>query len=131
MAGFNHHTHRQIIEHDSHSHHRVQSASNGNLHFHMLYIDGVFDRHGRFYPLKAPTPSDLDSITHQIAHRVSRYLEKAGYLVRNVASAYLQTDAEDAMATIVGASIGYRLAFGPNAGKKALTLQTLPTHQRR
>lgn len=30
------------------------------------------------------------------------------------------------MASIVGASISYRLAFGPNAGKKALTLQTLP-----
>ena len=89
----------------------------------------MFDRHGRFYPLKAPTPSDLDSITHQIAHRVSRYLEKAGHLVRDAESAYLdlQTDDDDAMVNIVGASISYRLAFGPNAGKKALTLQTLPT----
>ena len=95
----------------------------------MLYIDGVFDRHGRFYPLKAPTPSDLDSITHQIAQRVSRHLEKAGYLVRDAESAYLdlQTDDDDAMVNIVGASISYRLAFGPNAGRKALTLQTLPT----
>lgn len=43
-------------------------------------------------------------------------------------SAYLdlQTDDEDAMASIVGASISYRLAFGPNAGRKALTLQTIP-----
>jgi len=31
------------------------------------------------------------------------------------------------MSSIVGASISYRLAFGPSAGKKALTLQTLPT----
>lgn len=94
----------------------------------MVYIDGVFDRLGYFHPLKGPTPGDLDSITHQIAQRVSRYLEKTGYLVRDAQSAYLdlQTDAEDAMATIVGASISYRLAFGPNAGKKALTLQTLP-----
>lgn len=30
------------------------------------------------------------------------------------------------MRSIVGASISYRLAFAPNAGKKALTLQTLP-----
>ncbi len=44
-------------------------------------------------------------------------------------SAYLdlQTDEDDAMANIVGASISYRLAFGPNAGRKALTLQTLPS----
>ena len=33
---------------------------------------------------------------------------------------------EDAMGAIVGASITYRLAFGPNAGRKALTLQTVP-----
>ncbi len=43
-------------------------------------------------------------------------------------SAYLdlQTDDDDAMAAIVGASISYRLAFGPNAGRKAMTLQTMP-----
>ena len=35
-------------------------------------------------------------------------------------------DEEDAMGAIVGASITYRLAFGPNAGRKALTLQTVP-----
>jgi hypothetical protein len=45
---------------------------------HMIYLDGVFRQHGRFYPLKGPTPTDLDSITHQVAQRVSRYLEKAG-----------------------------------------------------
>jgi|TARA_B100000315_G_scaffold252165_1_gene288357 hypothetical protein len=50
---------------------------------------------------------------------------QAGYLD-------LQPDADDAMATIVGASSEtshriYRLAFGPNAGRKALTLQALPT----
>jgi hypothetical protein len=38
----------------------------------------------------------------------------------------LYSDAEDAMSSIVGASISYRMAFGPNAGKKTLTLQTLP-----
>jgi len=94
----------------------------------MIYLDGVFDRRGNFYPLKAPTPGDLDSITHQIAQRVSRYLEKGGYLVRDEESAYLdfQDDNEDAMASIVGASISYRLAFGPHAGRKALTLQTIP-----
>lgn len=49
----------------------------------MLYIDGVFDRHGRFYPLREPSTGDLDAITHTIARRVSRYLEKVGYLIRD------------------------------------------------
>jgi hypothetical protein len=35
-------------------------------------------------------------------------------------------DENDAMGAIVGASITYRLAFGPNAGRKALTRQTVP-----
>ena len=42
-------------------------------------------------------------------------------------------DEDDAMGAIIGASITYRLAFGPNAGRKALTLQTVPvrTEQRK
>ena len=56
--------------------------------------------------------------------RVSRFLEKAGYLVCDAQSEYLDLmqDEEDAMGAIVGASITYRLAFDPNAGRKALTL---------
>lgn len=52
-------------------------------------------------------------ITHTIAIRVSRFLEKAGYLVRDAESEYLDLmqDKEDAMGAIVGASITYRLAL--------------------
>lgn len=50
---------------------------------------------------------DLNSIAHQIARRVSRYLEEAGYLVRDAESAHLDlhTDEDDAMANIIGACI--------------------------
>jgi hypothetical protein len=49
-------------------------------------------------------------------------------LVRDAEFQYLDLiqDEDDAMGAIVGASITYRLAFGPNAGRKALTLQTVP-----
>ncbi len=79
--------------------------------------------------MKPPTPEDLDTITHTIAKRVSRYLERAGHLYRDAESEYLDLvpDEEDAMHRIIGASITYRLAFGPNQGKKALTLQAVPT----
>ena len=84
----------------------------------MLYLNGVYDANGYFWPVKPPTPGDLDEITYKIARRVSRYLERAGYLYRNAASEYLDLvpDEEDAMHGIIGASITYRLAFGPNAG---------------
>ncbi len=112
---------------------RFGSALNLNLHFHMLYLNGVYDPNGYFWPVKPPTSQDLDTITHTIAKRVSRYLERAGYLYRNAESEYLDLvpDEEDAMHGIIGASITYRLAFGPNQGKKALTLQAVPSKENR
>ena len=107
---------------------RFGSALNLNLHFHMLYLGGVYDKKGYFWPVKPPTKEDLDYITHVIAKRVSRFLEREGYLYRDAESEYLDLvpDEEDAMQGILGASITYRLAFGPNAGRKALTLQAIP-----
>jgi len=77
--------------------------------------------------VKPPTKEDLDYITHVIAKRVSRFLEREGYLYRDAESEYLDLvpDEEDAMQGILGASITYRLAFGPTAGRKALTLQAI------
>jgi len=108
---------------------RFGSALNLNLHFHMLYLNGIYDNKGYFWPVKPPTPGDLDEITHKIAKRVSRYLGRAGHLYRDAESEYLDlmSDEEDAMHGIIGASITYRLAFGLNAGRKALTLQAVPT----
>ena len=93
----------------------------------MLYLNGVYDRKGYFWPVKPPTMEDLDKITHTIASRVSRYLERAGYLYRNAEYEYLDlvTDEDDAMHGIIGASVSYRMAFGPNAGRKAFTLYPL------
>ena len=59
---------------------RFGSALNLNLHYHMLYLDGVYNKQGVFYPVKSPNYQDLEKIAQKIAERVSRYLEKAGYL---------------------------------------------------
>lgn len=110
---------------------RFGSALNLNLHFHMLYLNGVYDSKGYFWPVKPPTTEDLDKITHMIATRVSRYLERVGYLYRDAESEYLDLipEEDDAMHGIISASITYRLAFGPNAGRKALTLQAVPVSE--
>lgn len=60
-----------------------------DLHYHMLYLDGVYNKKGIFYPVKSPTSQDLEKVTQKIAERVSRYLEKAGYLVRDAWAAPL------------------------------------------
>lgn len=97
---------------------RFGSALNLNPHFHMLYLNGVYGANGYSWPVKPPTREELDVITHTIAARVARSLERSGYLVRDPEHEYLDLlpDEDDAMSTIVGASITYRLAFGPSAG---------------
>ena len=46
-------------------HSGVPAALNLNLHFHMLYLNGVYDHKGYFWPVKPLTPGDLCEITHK------------------------------------------------------------------
>ena len=60
----------------------------------MLFLDGVYigSVHGspvRFRWVKAQTSDELTQLTHTIAHRVARYLERQGLLVRDAENGYL------------------------------------------
>ncbi len=111
---------------------RFGSALNLNIHFHMLFLDGVYVDHpdgtARFRWVKAPTSEELTRLAHTIAHRVGRFLERQGLLERDAESSYLASDAvdDDPMNQLLGHSITYRIAVGPQAGRKVFTLQTLP-----
>jgi len=115
---------------------RFGGALNANVHFHMLFLDGVYSdsAHGsraRFRWVRAPTSEDLAQLTHTIAHRVARYLERQGLLERDAGHAYLTAngvneDPESPMSHLLGSSITYRIAVGPQQGRKVFTLQTLP-----
>jgi len=100
---------------------------------HMLFLDGAYvdDANGsvaRFQWVKAPTSEELTRLTHQIALRIGRFLERRGVSVRDAEDSYLTSDTvdEDPMQSLVGHSISYRIAVGPHAGRKVFTLQTLP-----
>jgi hypothetical protein len=58
-----------------------------NVHFHMLFLDGVYveNGHGKlcFHRVKAPNVDELKSLVHAISHRVARFLEKRGFLERD------------------------------------------------
>ena len=111
---------------------RFGGALNLNIHFHMMFLDGVYDiRHAgrpRFVPVPAPTGSEMAALVQRISERVGRHLERRGLLVRDAESAWLEFDAEQAspLDDLAGHSITYRVAVGPNQGRKAFTLQTLP-----
>jgi hypothetical protein len=67
---------------------RFGSALNLNIHFHMLFLDGVY----------------VNGATARF-HRVAD---------------------DDPLSVLQGHSISYRIALGPQAGRKVFTLQTLP-----
>jgi len=63
---------------------RFGRALNLNIHFHMLFLDGVYieDKYGtsRFRRVDAASSDEQLRLTHTIAHRVGRYLELGGLL---------------------------------------------------
>ncbi len=102
----------------------------------MLFLDGVYidstnRSRVRFRWVKAPTSDELTQLTYTIAHRVARYLERQGLLERDAGHSYLtakcvDTDPESPMHQLLESSITYRIAMGPQQGRKVFTLQTLP-----
>lgn len=65
---------------------------------------------------------------HSIAHRVGRFLERQGLQEWDAENSHLAGDKvdDDPMTQLLSHSITYRIAVGPQAGRKVFTLQTLP-----
>jgi ribosomal protein S27E len=110
---------------------RFGSALNLNIHFHMLFLEGVItqeDAKVKFSRVKAPSHADMEHLVHVISHRIAAYLERAGLIERDTNSAFLDLplEDEDGMLHLQAASVNYRIAVGKDIGKKVFTLQTLP-----
>jgi hypothetical protein len=94
------------------------------LHFHMLSLDGVYTKSKqgkiRFQRTNAPVQKELAILVHTISHRVARFLERQGVLERDAENSYLQLECmdEDPMQQLIGCSISYRIAVGPQQGRK-------------
>ena len=78
---------------------RFGSALNLNLHFHLLFLDGVYvegpDGSLTLRWVKAPTSAELSALAGRIASRVGRFLERQGLLERDAQSASLSELALD------------------------------------
>jgi len=111
-------------------------ALNLNIHFHMIFLDGVYIGGSsglplRFQRIKAPNRVELTRLTHTIAQRVGRYLDRQDLIERDAGNIFLTQDTvdasdEDPTNQLLGSSITYRIAVGPQQGRKVYTLQTLP-----
>ena len=111
---------------------RFGSALNLNIHFHMLFLDGVYlttESDLSFRRVKVPPAAELERLVHTLSERIARHLERRGLLVRDQEHDFLTVEASDdsTLDELRSHSIPYRIALGPHAGRKAFTLQTLPS----
>jgi len=111
---------------------RFGGSINLNIHFHQLYLDGVYelDDEGRpteWHMTKPPTKPELNVVLNKIILRITKLLEKKGIIKRDEED-HLQINLEedDALARLQAGASTYRFTIGPNKGKKALTLKTVP-----
>ncbi len=106
---------------------RFGSALNLNIHLHMIALDGVYmfdDDATRFHSVKAPTSADMQSLLDRIIRRTISQLERDGVLIQDTEHPYFDFSEADVQDTFNAASVRYRIAIGPNSGKKTLTLRS-------
>ena len=85
---------------------RFGSALNLNIHFHMLFLEGVITQEcgqSKFKCVKGPSHSDMDNA----------FLD-------------FPMDDENSLLPLQAASVNCRIAVGPDTGKKVFALQTFP-----
>ena len=110
---------------------RFGSALNLNVHFHMLFLDGVYaeDAYGQqgFHRVKAPTHQELNALVNTLSHRVARCPEKRGLLERDAENTWLTLaeSEDDVLTQLHGSSVTYRIATGPQQGRKVFNLQII------
>ena len=112
---------------------RFGSALNLHLHFHTLFLEGVYcDRtearlKPRFVTGEPPSDADIAAVVQKISHRVIRTLRHLGYLEASgdapMATGYdpLGEDAPERARTMA-ASVQQRLAWGERAGQRVRRL---------
>ena len=90
----------------------------------MLFLDGVYvvGANGKaewFRWVRAPTTTELAELTHTIAERVGRFLQRQGLLECDGEQRFLAAEAveEGAMDQLIGHSITYRIAVAPQAAR--------------
>ncbi len=107
---------------------RFGSAINLNLHFHCVFMEGVYldrtaaGRKPRFVKVEPPSDADIATVLQKISHRVIRKLRRLGYLEASmeapVATGYDPLrDTAPELARTMAASVQQRIAFGERAGQ--------------
>lgn len=108
---------------------RFGSALNLNIHLHMLFLDGAYRFRGNraiFHRTRQPDHAQLARLLDTLSRRIVRVLERRGLLIVDPEHPQLDFEPGSSLDHLQAASIAYRIAIGPHAGCKALTLYSVP-----
>lgn len=108
---------------------RFGGSINLNIHFHQIYLDGVYtfeDGKAQFHTVDPPSSKEMEKLVRQIANRVIKLLLKRGLIEQDDSGENYLPSPSGVFDQIQGSSITYRVAFGPRKGQKVLTLQSVP-----
>ena len=112
---------------------RFGGSLNLNIHFHIIYLDGVYtfdQKNVTFHPLTPPSQVELNNLLKSIAQRTLKLLKKRGLIVKDEGAKHQFLNIKDTEADhILNSSISYRIALGKYQGRKALTFRTAPQKQ--
>ncbi len=105
---------------------RFGSALNLNVHLHMIILDRVYtleNNRPHFYQVNAPDRQHLEKLLNRIIARIMRRLVRDGLLIEDPEQSWLNLAEPDTLDTLNAASTRYRIAIGPGAGSRTLTLK--------
>ena len=108
---------------------RFGSAANLNIHLQCLVLDGVYRRtegEPEFQEAPARSRDELAGLLDKIIARLMKMLTLLGYLIEEEGNVCISDmDADNPLASLQAASCTYRIALGPRAGQKVLSLRTV------
>jgi hypothetical protein len=96
------------------------------VHLHILVPDGAYTfEHDkpRFHRAPAPSPTELHELLNTLIARITRTLVRGGVLIEEPEHPYLDLEFNSPLHQLSAAAVRYRIAVGPQAGRKTMTLR--------
>jgi Putative transposase len=108
--------------------------ANLNIHLHGLVLDGVYGITGEgepvFHPAPVPSIEQLQTLLDKIIKRLMKLLTRLGHLIEEEGVTYVAEggliNLDNVLTPLQAACNTYRIALGPCAGRKVLSLQYAP-----
>ena len=95
----------------------------------MLFLDGAYcfsTTRPAFHRARPPAGEELNDLLDTLSRRIVRVLERRGLLIADPECLHLDIETGSSLDHLQASSIAYRIAIGPLAGRKALTLYSVP-----